>query len=817
MKTASILKQISMLSLLTASCALAWDGNGGPSDSELILKENPSGILTDTLIQSGTYAGDIGILASGNANSAIYLADPSLAGEAVDIWFKTGALTGGSAAKIYGGTFSGAQATFGQLNLMIGGETTDTLQLSRLYGGAGVYDGASITYSGINMDVYGNVQSELICAGGNIGTSLANASPTSVVVQNDIVLNIHGGSVEAPTESVGDGVHATSSGIYGGAKIYTMVPNVEVSFEVGGSIQLNLNGDFTLNGNVFTAGEAMNQNTSILVKNGSMLTIDGVNLYASEAVVGGARATFALGTSGSTAGAVAEVQGGSQIIMNSGTVGGSSNSSSLHGFIGGGWASGGGTSIVDFSKATINGGTVNADVFGGSYAQQNGKSINGNSSDLSGTQTVAFAEINGGTVNGNVFGGSRHDNAMNGFDSSANIYGNTQVVINDGTINGGVIGGSLALNGQDYGNAVTNIYGNTYVEINGGTLQDVLGGSYAQSFTEKGTVEAVITGNTNITVSGGKITGNIFGGGYGQSVVQGGSNVAFVGNGADIQFRGTVYGTGTDGSVVQGEKTFSFGTAEKAFTGDFNGKISEFDTITVHTNSAVLWNNYNSDSNSLYAVTNNGRLGITLDKSLEAGATVALSVSNQDNLAVFGGTYDGANLVVGAKQEVATDDSGTANIGRVVTENENIVINNNVATPEPDVALAFNVNSESGVEVNSIVDISSTLPEIPEVTIYQAWDFDVTLGEGDAVHLSLLVGDETLELSQLLVWHKGDDGQWENVTDQLDGLSYDGQYISFIATDFSSWSVSTVIPEPAAASLLAGILVLAMAICRRRR
>ena len=695
--------------LLTCSHAFAWDSAGGPAREELVRVENPSGVLAGNVISEGGHAGDVGVLATGSMGSTIYMADQSSGGK--NIWLATENLSGGSSYRIYGGgDFSGADTriSLGQTRLQIGGDST-ALALDRIYGGSNVSNGASVEQGSIYVDIYGNVSTGgIIAAAGQAWSGDNTESLGGIHVKGDVTLSMHGGTVDSPTEDFGDGVHVTSSGIYGGARVGSE-NKAQGSFVADGSVNVYLGGSLKLNANVFTGGEALNAGASILIKGGTNLVIDGATLTASEALVGGARATFITGTS--SVGSVAEVAGGSKVVMNAGTVGESSNPYALTGIIGGGWASGAGKSVVDYSSVRMSGGSAYTDVYGGSYAQQSGKSVNGIEGDTSASKTLASVEISGGAdIVGDVFAGSRHDNAINDYDSSSNIWGNTSAAISGGSMQD-VYGGSIALNAQSYGKSVANIYGNTSVEISGGSMRDVFGGGYAEATVSGGTVESVVTGGTSVVVSGGSISGDIYGGGYGSSVVNGGADVTFLGRGGDIDFSGNVYGGGLGGGAVEGVKAFNFGNGTAAFSGDFNGTIIGFDTVKVNSGSNVNIRGGVTDSNirvdgAVLAVSNANYSGIYDETGINEGwrPHSKIEAYNSSTLTVEDSNFAGNESVA-----LNPPASGTGIAGLAIQANgSDLTVNRSVFSGNKSVAKAFEVQGVVYAAGGSNVKVSNS-------------------------------------------------------------------------------------------------------------
>ena len=101
------------------------------------------------------------------------------------------------------------------------------------------------------------------------------------------------------------------------------------------------------------------------------------------------------------------------------------------------------------------------------------------------------ATINGGTVGGNIFGGAE----------AARCGTNTS---NTATVN--IKSAVAPLNDVYGGGELGDVQGNTAVNLLGGTVHDVYGGGLGSN-----TVAALVQGNATVTLNGGAVTGNIFG------------------------------------------------------------------------------------------------------------------------------------------------------------------------------------------------------------------------------------------------------------------------------------------------------------------
>ncbi len=292
------------------------------------------------------------------------------------------------------GTSVGGGATYGNTNIYFGGDANQTVD-SCIFG-AGF--GRTEVYGGANEDSYYVESSTIVVAdaahiagsvygGGNNG--YAQNGSTIQVLGGTIDGNVFGGS----NKSKGGGSNVTMSGgsisgsLYGGSNS---------KGKISAATNVTINGG-TIGGNVFGAGCG----ASTIVSANTVVNVN-VNANVTGNVYGG-------GEYGSC--------GGTEVNINSGTVGGS--------VFGGGEHGTSGATVVN-----INGGTVSGNAYAGAL---------GNSGDVLvfGDKTL---NMKGGTVNGSVYGGSR--NANDGYSTDDLIIGT----------------GSLASTYMPFNNRVYNSY-----------------------------------------------------------------------------------------------------------------------------------------------------------------------------------------------------------------------------------------------------------------------------------------------------------------------------------------------------------------------
>ena len=207
----------------------------------------------------------------------------------------------------------------------------------------------------------------------------------------------------------------------------------------------------------------------------------------------------------------------------------------------------------------------------------------------------------------NIARAVRGSNAYNGYNDTAAL---ASTAIKNTVINmkNGYVGTIMPVTGGSYaGNSQINVSGGKVGTIIG-SIGGIIGGNYGIRISGGeiagdvvGGFEAVdgdrnysaVKGNVLITVGSSantvKIGGNILAGGMDSATtVEGGATVAFVGKGENLDFAGTVYGAGLDGSKVNGTKTVAFGNGEENFTGRFGGALDGFDVLSVGQGSDVL-------------------------------------------------------------------------------------------------------------------------------------------------------------------------------------------------------------------------------------
>ncbi len=199
-----------------------------------------------------------------------------------------------------------------------------------------------------------------------------------------------------------------------------------------------------------------------------------------------------------------------------------------------------------YVEVNLYGGTVNGDVFGGSYGYSNqlsanrvpyrllsdGKTRLSLAGNMYGNTTInILPNPDGGDpvrINGSVYGGSsgatQYIGQESGYDFTkvAQLFGNSIVNIEDGIIEGDVFAAGM---GYEKYSEMANTYGDAKLIISGGEIKGNIygGGQFSDllSYTED---QAKKGGNTSVTINGGIIGNCVFGGGLGSESTA--SNVA---------------------------------------------------------------------------------------------------------------------------------------------------------------------------------------------------------------------------------------------------------------------------------------------------
>ena len=206
------------------------------------------------------------------------------------------------------------------------------------------------------------------------------------------------------------------------------------------------------------------------------------------------------------------------------------------------------------------------------------------------------------------------------------------------------------------------------------------------------------------------------------------------------------------------------------------------------------------------SINNAGSLFVAASAGLSAGdysiALNGLTNSLGATVKAYGGTINGNIFTAFDFQNIALDSAESVNVvddGRVVVDNG-------------AVAMAFNADS---AVVNGVSDVTDSFSQEVDTDFAKmgAYEFDVVIDSGDTVVLSFYVGDSTLTAENFSIFHKTDGSQWGKAND-ISNVSYDGEYLSFVVSSFSSYGYVAV-PEPSTYAVIFGVLAFGFVVYRR--
>ncbi|MBS5064368.1 MAG: S-layer homology domain-containing protein [Hungatella hathewayi] len=253
---------------------------------------------------------------------------------------------------------------------------------------------------------------------------------------------------------------------------------------------------------------------------------------------------------------------------------------------------GGGNNTVDGKTIVTIAGTVVGDVYGGG----DGLVAQGTSVVLQSGAKVSGKEIG-------VYGG--------GTNSEGVVTGGTSVIIKTGAMvnnTGGMYSGV-------YGGGRGDVEGGTFIVVEQGAVVHIASGGVHGSGRY-----TTVNGGTSVTIDG-KVTGSVYGGGYGGSdIVIGGTSITI-----DGEVIGSVYGGGhKDGATVTGDISVTIGG--KAKIGETTGEGVIINSSTGRPDNGVgsfsiATDNHLSDDAEVYVV---------LPAGYAAGGTIATGAVRED-------------------------------------------------------------------------------------------------------------------------------------------------------------------------------------------
>jgi len=578
--------------------------------------------------------------------------------------------------------------------------------------------GSAATLNATNLNINGGSGKTVTLLGSN-----RISDTTNVVVSSNSTL-----ALGAFSDTVA-GVTLTSGSITGSGGVLT-----GSSYAVGsGTISANLGtGTLTSTGTATLSGTSAA--TTVNINSGTLTLGANDRLANGAAVTIGSGATLGMGAFNDTV---------TSLALNSGTLGGTG-------------------SLTASSGATLNGGTINANLAGTATITQTG-----NTTTLNGTAASTTINVNGGTLalgattdrlTGagaaiTIAGGA----TLNTGAATQNLGGGTGVVVNNGALVTGaaIAAASMAGTGTaSLGGSVTTTGAQTYGAL---TLTNNLGLS-GSSVTVNGTVGGAHTlavnsagatafnGAVNIaslvTDAGGTTSlGNVTTTGqqnYGDNVTLNGTyattNSAFTAAGTTTLAGTSSVSTGSGaisfGSIVAGTGGTESLTTTNTGALTFGGAISNLTNLTIAGGPAAV---------SLPTTTLSGTLDVTTAGALtQTGAVTAAVVrgmaTGQFNLGNAGNAIGSLGTISGSGVAV-TDSSAGLSLGGSITATAGTV---NIQTSDGTLALGTNaVQGATGVLLTS-QGVAGDITSATGGTV-TATAGNVTMSAGKNINLSATV------------------------------------------------------------------------------
>ena len=326
-------------------------------------------------------------------------------------------------------------------------------------------------------------------------------------------------------------------------------------------------------------------------------------------------------------------------------------------------------------------GNVNINVYAGSFNNQT--SSPAITEALIGTAYGASAAVINGNVNVEIKDGDFHGNIFAG--GGATVKGDTSLVISGGTFSAedGVFGGN-SWGGVTEGNASLKITGGDFSKANVYAGNHRTGSSFSQNAI-KGNASLIIEGGTFKNLNGGSTDGSLVASGF----VDGDAEVTFVGDAGKLSFNGTLKASSASGEIggLSGKASINIGTADEAFSGEFNGTINDgfallqvsnadtsvsfaeafdVDALVVDANSSVLLAE-NTKFDTLNLVFDSefdtgANLGAVLDDIFGASAGIVVSAISQKADGFVVTNLDGAEF------SAFIGEDGSVEVGAAVPE-----------------------------------------------------------------------------------------------------------------------------------------------------
>lgn len=220
----------------------------------------------------------------------------------------------------------------------------------------------------------------------------------------------------------------------------------------------------------------------------------------------------------------------------------------------------------------------------------------------------------------------------------------------------------------------------------------------------------------------------------------------------------------------------------------------------------------NTLTNPDLVLDNQGTISLFAQNGLRGSYSVAAnSEVDLGEVKSYGGSLSGNVFSIVEAGEIKI---GDPNVPISITQNSVV----SVLDDGGEFEMAFNVTSGNAV-VNSISNVTSSLEAaVPGNYSYiAAYSFDVEMGEEDSVRLSFYIGNSSYDITRFSVFYNSGAG-WE-LAGNVNNITYDGEYFSFIVSQFSDYGfvVIDAVPEPSTYALVLGGLALMAVVYRRRK
>ncbi len=293
--------------------------------------------------------------------------------------------------------------------------------------------------------------------------------------------------------------------------------------------------------------------------------------------------------------------------------------------------------------------------------------------------------------------------------------------------------------------------------------------------------------------------------------------------------------TSTDADAIinkVGAGSLSISASMESYTGTLNIQAGEMSltgnlgasVVTIaETASLNLTVTGNDTFSSEVEFSNKGTLVLTAGTKLEAGDYSILDSSiDSGTVIAYGGTFDSDTntFTLTSAGTLYIDLTGETNSVEI-TDNSRLSLTTEADEDTALVLMDFNVSDGATVNAVSSTDLDATSLIGPDLNIDVsiAYSFDVEdLGDDETVLLSFYVGEGYEECDIAILHQESGSSEWDAA--DVSNVVYDGEYVSFVVSSFSSYGVvltsvaGEVVPEPSTATLS---LLALVALCARRK